>query len=57
MSKTYIYLIVLFGVYLFIVKGVNLKESLTVSESENGRKSYKGTTADGHSFSGASGKF
>lgn len=57
MSKTYIYLIVLFGVYLFIVKGLNFKESLTVTEHENGRKTYKGTTADGHSYSGTSGKF
>ena len=33
MSKTYIYLIVLFGVYLFIVKGINNSNGEHVSDA------------------------
>lgn len=43
MSKTYIYLIILFGVYLFIVKG--LKES--AKEANNEHVSTEGVVHDG----------
>lgn len=36
MSKTYIYLIVLFGVYLFIVKGVNLTNEKSTVQKKDG---------------------
>ena len=50
MSKTYIYLLILIGVYLFIVKGLDMTETV---ETESGG----GTTKGGRTYSGSGGTF